>query len=74
MHKPEFVLENETHKILKDFEIQTDQQIMTRKTDMVLFNKEKKNGFCRYGGIKRENKRPYRLQYCWNWLESSEKF
>ena len=24
MHKPEFVLENETHKVLWDFEIQTD--------------------------------------------------
>ena len=28
MHKSESVLENETYKILWDFEIQTDQQIL----------------------------------------------
>ena len=27
MHKPESVLENETHKILWDFQIQTDHPI-----------------------------------------------
>ena len=27
MHKPESVLENDAHKILKDFEIQTDHLI-----------------------------------------------
>ena len=30
MHKPESVLENEMHKLLWDFEIQTDYQISTR--------------------------------------------
>ena len=29
MHKPESVLEDETHKILCDIEIQTDHQIPT---------------------------------------------
>ena len=31
MHNPEFVLENETHKLLWDFEIQTDQARMILK-------------------------------------------
>ena len=30
MHNPESVLENKTHKILLDFEIQTDYQISAR--------------------------------------------
>ena len=28
MQKPELLLENETHKILWDFEVQTDHQIL----------------------------------------------
>ena len=31
MHKPEFVLENETHKILWDFEIRMDNLISARR-------------------------------------------
>ena len=31
MLKPEVVFENEMHKILKDFEIQTDQPIPAKK-------------------------------------------
>ena len=42
MHKPESVLENETFKILWDFEIQTDHLIPTRKSDLVIINKKKK--------------------------------
>ena len=33
MHNPEYVLENETHKILWDFEIQTDHLISTDKKE-----------------------------------------
>ena len=33
MHKPESFLVNETHKILWDFEIQTDHLISVRRTD-----------------------------------------
>ena len=33
MHKPESVLQNEMHKILLDFEIQTDHLILTRPCD-----------------------------------------
>ena len=33
MHNPEPVLENETHKLLKDFDIQTDHLISARRPD-----------------------------------------
>ena len=39
MHKPEGILENETHKNLWDSEIQTDHLILARKPDLVLINK-----------------------------------
>ena len=42
MHKTEFVLKNETHKILKDFKIQTDHLIPNRRPDFVLINKKNK--------------------------------
>ena len=38
MHKTESVLENETHKILKDFGIHTDHLIPTRRSDLMLIN------------------------------------
>ena len=41
MHKPESVLENEMHKILRDFEIQSDHLILTRRPDLVIVNKKK---------------------------------
>ena len=31
MHKPESILENQTHKILQDFEIQTDYPDPSKK-------------------------------------------
>ena len=36
------LIENDTHKILYDFEIQTDELISTRSPDFVLSNKPKK--------------------------------
>ena len=33
MHNPESALENETHKFLSDFEIQTDHLISARRPD-----------------------------------------
>ena len=38
MHKPESVLENETHKLFRDFEIQMDQQISARLPDPIIIN------------------------------------
>ena len=42
MHKRESILENETRKILRDFEIYTDHLIPARKADIVLVNQKKK--------------------------------
>ena len=42
MHQPEFVLDNETHKILWDFEIQTDHLIPARRPVRVIISKKKK--------------------------------
>ena len=41
MHNPESVLENQTPKILRDFEIQTEHLISTRE-DLEIVNKKKK--------------------------------
>ena len=43
MHNQKSVLENETHKLLWDFEIQTDHLISTRRSDLVIINKKKEN-------------------------------
>ena len=39
MHKPECISENETNKILSDFQIQKDHSIPTKRSDLVLINK-----------------------------------
>ena len=41
MHKRKSVPENDTNKILWDFEIKTDSQILAKKPDLVLINKKK---------------------------------
>ena len=41
MHKPEPCLENETHKILWDFEIQTDHQNPTRRPNLEIIDKKR---------------------------------
>ena len=42
MHNLESVLENYTHKLLWDFEIQTDHVISVRRPDLIIINKKKK--------------------------------
>ena len=42
MHNPEFVLENETHKLLWNFEIQTSLLISARRSDLVKVKEKKK--------------------------------
>ena len=42
MHKPKLVLENETHKIIWNFETQTDHLIPPKKPDLVYLTKKKK--------------------------------
>ena len=36
MHESQFVLENDTHKILRDSEIQTNHPIQARRPNVVL--------------------------------------
>ena len=43
MHNQETILENETHKILWDFEIQTDHLISVRQPDRVMFKKQRRS-------------------------------
>ena len=43
MHNTESVLENETHRILLDFEIQIDHLILVRRPDLEIVKKKKKN-------------------------------
>ena len=42
MHNPAPVLENATHKLLWDFNIQTDHLIPARRPDLIIINKNKK--------------------------------
>ena len=59
IRKSEAILENEIHKILWDFEKQTDHLIPTRKLDQVLINLKKIQycGFCSSSG-------PHRKKNC----------
>ena len=42
MHKAESVLEKESNKIQRDFEVRTDHLILIRSSDQVLINDERK--------------------------------
>ena len=42
MHNPAPVIENDTHKLLCDFNIQTDHLISARRPDLIIINKKKK--------------------------------
>ena len=42
MHNPVPVLENDTHKLLWDFDIHTDHLISARRPDVIIINKKKK--------------------------------
>ena len=43
MHNPAPVLENDSHKLLWDFNIQTDHLIPARRPDHIIINKNKAN-------------------------------
>ena len=47
MYNSESVLENETHKLLWDFKIQTDHLISARRPDLIIINKKRGGGNCR---------------------------
>ena len=42
MHNPAPILENDTHKLLWDFDIHTDHLISARRPDLIIINKKKK--------------------------------
>ena len=42
MHNPAPVLENDSHKPLWDFNIQTDHLILARRSDLIIINKKKR--------------------------------
>ena len=42
MHNPAPVLENNTHKLLWDFDIQTDHLISARRSDLIIITKKKR--------------------------------
>ena len=41
MYNPTSVLENDIHKLLWDFDIQTDHLIPARRPDLIIINKKK---------------------------------
>ena len=43
MHNEAPVLENDTHKLLWDFDIQTNHQILARRPDLIIINKKIEN-------------------------------
>ena len=61
MHNLESILENETLKILWDFEIQTDHLILARRPHLAIVNRKKEylsnSRLCRPGTPESENKR-----------------
>ena len=49
MHNPASVLDNDTHKLLRDFEIQTDHLISARLQGLIVINKKENllnSGIC----------------------------
>ena len=42
MHNPSPVIENDTHKFLWDFDIQSDPLISARRPDLIMMNNEKR--------------------------------
>ena len=47
LHNPATVLENDTHKILWDVDIQTDHPISTRAQHLIVINNKNKNKTCK---------------------------
>ena len=57
MHNPESVLENETHKLLWDFHVQTYHLILARRPDLIIINTKKKKKKKKKKEKKKEKKR-----------------
>ena len=48
MHNPASVLQNETHKLHWDFDIQKDHRISARRSDLIIINSNNKKRTCRF--------------------------
>ena len=60
MNKPESQLENKAHKILSDFEVQTDHLILARRQDWVIVSKKENipnRGLWHPNRLQKKNKR-----------------
>ena len=51
MHNPALVLENDSHKLLWDFNIQTDHLIPARGPDLIIITKKIKKIICKIVGF-----------------------
>ena len=47
MHNPAAVLENDTHKLLWDFDIHTDHLISARRPNLIMTKKKKRERICK---------------------------
>ena len=63
MHNPTYILENDTHKLLWDFDIKTDHLISTRRIDLIRINKKRNlqnYGLCYPGWLQSTIKRKWK--------------
>ena len=51
MYKPDFLLKNETHQILLNFDIKTDHQIPNTKAHLLWINMKKSNHLLDYTAL-----------------------
>ena len=56
MHNPAPVLENDIHKLLWEFNIQTDHLIPVRRPDLIIINNKKKREFAKLSTLQSEGK------------------
>ena len=62
MHNPAPVLENNTHKHLWYFEVQTDHLISARRPDLIIINKKKRT--CKIADFAVQADRRIKLKEC----------
>ena len=80
IHNPESVLQNETHKLLWDFEIQTDHLISTSRPDLVIINKKRELAelwtllfwLAAEGNWKKAKRKISTWTLLWNWKSCGE--
>ena len=76
MHNPASVQENDTHKLLWDFDIETDYQISARRPDFIIINKKENLKNCRLcspGWTRNKTERMWKEGYVLGPFEGMEK-